>query len=177
MGIRQKHSPQNSVIILPHYFAFVNSKYDFFIAVFLIFIIEYGKNKVLTQRRYSDIIIFTRRCGEIGRRRGLKIPRWQHCTGSNPVTGTKKSRSSERDFFFQADRLGISPRISEYIITPLGEHKKSVGLMIYKLRFDDMQCCALITNAPVGSNPHRNFAAASFLLPLDKAPMAQAFGV
>ena len=24
-----------------------------------------------------------------GRHKGLKIPRWQHCTGSSPVTGTK----------------------------------------------------------------------------------------
>ena len=30
----------------------------------------------------------TRRRGEIGRRKGLKIPRWQHRTGSSPVTGT-----------------------------------------------------------------------------------------
>ena len=30
----------------------------------------------------------TRRCGGIGRRKGLKIPRWQHRTGSTPVTGT-----------------------------------------------------------------------------------------
>ena len=29
--------------------------------------------------------------GEIGRRKGLKIPRWQHRTGSNPVTSTKLS--------------------------------------------------------------------------------------
>ena len=29
------------------------------------------------------------RCGEIGRRKGLKIPRWQHRTGSSPVTGTR----------------------------------------------------------------------------------------
>lgn len=28
-------------------------------------------------------------CGEIGRRKGLKIPRWQHRTGSSPVSGTK----------------------------------------------------------------------------------------
>lgn len=28
------------------------------------------------------------RCGEIGRRKGLKIPRWKQRTGSNPVTGT-----------------------------------------------------------------------------------------
>ncbi len=29
--------------------------------------------------------------------------------GSNPVTRTKNPRSSERGFFIQADRLGISP--------------------------------------------------------------------
>ena len=27
-------------------------------------------------------------CGEIGRRKGLKIPRWQHRTGSIPVSST-----------------------------------------------------------------------------------------
>ena len=72
------------------------------------------------------------------------LVRDQEAAGSNPVTPTKKSRSSERDFFIQADRLGISPRFSVYIInsqselyliTPLGVHKKSVGLMIYKTSF------------------------------------------
>ena len=29
-------------------------------------------------------------CGEIGRRKGLKIPRWQHRTGSSPVTSTTR---------------------------------------------------------------------------------------
>ena len=29
-----------------------------------------------------------RRCGGTGRRKGLKIPRWKHCTGSIPVNGT-----------------------------------------------------------------------------------------
>ncbi len=28
------------------------------------------------------------RCGEIGRRKGFKIPRWKHRTGSSPVSGT-----------------------------------------------------------------------------------------
>ena len=28
------------------------------------------------------------RGGEIGRRRGFKIPRWQHCAGSSPALGT-----------------------------------------------------------------------------------------
>ena len=54
-------------------------------------------------------------------------------TSSTLVSSSKKSRSSERDFFIQADRLGISPRFSVYIInsqselhliTPLGVHKK-----------------------------------------------------
>ena len=27
------------------------------------------------------------RCGGIGRRKGLKIPRWKHHTGSTPVSG------------------------------------------------------------------------------------------
>ena len=26
--------------------------------------------------------------GEIGRRRGFKIPRWKHCAGSSPAPGT-----------------------------------------------------------------------------------------
>ena len=30
-------------------------------------------------------------CGGIGRRKGLKIPRWQHRAGSSPATSTKKS--------------------------------------------------------------------------------------
>ena len=33
------------------------------------------------------------RCGGIGRRKGLKIPRWQQRTGSSPVTGTKPEKS------------------------------------------------------------------------------------
>ncbi len=39
-------------------------------------------------------------CGEIGRRKGLKIPRWQHRTGSSPVTSTKKPFSKENVFLF-----------------------------------------------------------------------------
>ena len=31
-----------------------------------------------------------RRCGGIGRHKGLKIPRWKHRTGSTPVSGTRK---------------------------------------------------------------------------------------
>ena len=35
-------------------------------------------------RKYS-----VRRCGGIGRRKGLKIPRWQHRAGSSPATCSK----------------------------------------------------------------------------------------
>ena len=34
-----------------------------------------------------------RRCGGIGRHKGLKIPRWKHRTGSTPVSGTNKKTS------------------------------------------------------------------------------------
>ncbi len=39
------------------------------------------------------------RDGEIGRRKGLKIPRWQHRTGSSPVPGTKRVRVVRTLFF------------------------------------------------------------------------------
>ena len=39
-----------------------------------------------------------RRCGEIGRRKGLKIPRWKHRTGSIPVSGTSKKDAERRLF-------------------------------------------------------------------------------
>ena len=45
-----------------------------------------------------------------------RLLRMQKVRGSNPLISTKKSRSSERDFFIQADRLGISSRFSVYII-------------------------------------------------------------
>ena len=39
-------------------------------------------------RSHSSIIYWwcVRRCGGIGRRKGLKIPRWQHRAGSSPAT-------------------------------------------------------------------------------------------
>ncbi len=33
-----------------------------------------------------DAYCSVRRCGGIGRRKGLKIPRWQHRAGSSPAT-------------------------------------------------------------------------------------------
>ncbi len=35
------------------------------------------------------------RCGGIGRRKGLKIPRWRHRAGSSPATGTIKGTENE----------------------------------------------------------------------------------
>ena len=49
----------------------------------------------------------TRRCGGIGRRKGLKIPRWKQRTGSSPVTGTRKRAPFGVLFFCAADRGSI----------------------------------------------------------------------
>ena len=43
---------------------------------------------------WYNIARVTRRCGGIGRRKGLKIPRWKQRTGSSPVTGTKESEEA-----------------------------------------------------------------------------------
>ena len=43
----------------------------------------------LTSHRIDDKIKKFRPVWWNGRHKGLKIPRWQHCTGSSPVTGTK----------------------------------------------------------------------------------------
>ena len=40
---------------------------------------------------YNITVVKISWCGEIGRRKGLKIPRWRHRTGSSPVTSTKKA--------------------------------------------------------------------------------------
>ena len=39
------------------------------------------------------------RNGGIGRRKGLKIPRWQHRIGSTPIFGTNKKITRLGDFF------------------------------------------------------------------------------
>ena len=39
-------------------------------------------------------------CGGIGRRKGLKIPRWQHRAGSSPATSSSGKRSIEGYFVF-----------------------------------------------------------------------------
>ena len=39
-------------------------------------------------------------CGGIGRRKGLKIPRWQHRAGSSPATSSSGKRSIEWYFVF-----------------------------------------------------------------------------
>ena len=38
---------------------------------------------------FYNLIKHISRNGGIGRRKGLKIPRWQHRIGSSPISGTK----------------------------------------------------------------------------------------
>ena len=48
------------------------------------------------------------RCGGIGRRKGLKIPRWQHRIGSSPITSTrKKTILLEWSFFNEINPCGF----------------------------------------------------------------------
>ena len=42
-------------------------------------------------RAMRELTPRTRAGGEIGRRKGLKIPRWQHRAGSSPAPGTNKN--------------------------------------------------------------------------------------
>ncbi len=42
------------------------------------------------------------RDGEIGRRKGLKIPRWKHHVGSSPIRGTKKAKIFFRFFLLHS---------------------------------------------------------------------------
>ena len=48
------------------------------------------ENRELTNAQKAHIIVkySTCRCGGIGRRKGLKIPRWQQRVGSSPTIGT-----------------------------------------------------------------------------------------
>ena len=48
----------------------------------------------LTTRLVCSIIKSVCRCGGTGRRKGLKIPRWQQRTGSIPVGGTESKRNA-----------------------------------------------------------------------------------
>ncbi len=47
-------------------------------------------------------------CGGIGRRKGLKIPRWQHRAGSSPATSSSGKRSIEGYFVFFVLRGGCA---------------------------------------------------------------------
>ena len=48
--------------------------------------------KISTGRNLRKLLIHNRcRSGETGRRRGLKIPRWQHRVGSSPTSGIPKT--------------------------------------------------------------------------------------
>ncbi|MEE1007240.1 MAG: hypothetical protein U0L66_08640, partial [Acutalibacteraceae bacterium] len=62
-----------------------------------------------------------------------------------PIIRSKKSRSSERDFFIHCESTGISPRVSVYIINtgvagvashqPSGCIKNAFAMMICKTSF------------------------------------------
>ena len=72
-----------------------------------------SKSSCITQE------FFICRCGGIGRRKGLKIPRGQPRTGSSPVTGTK--RNNRLRFLFSIKSLRSSafcPLLSPHSNTP-----------------------------------------------------------
>ena len=53
-------------------------------------------------------------CGGIGRRKGLKIPRWQHRAGSSPATSSKGIRENRIPFLYSNFRiLGDNNRDSD----------------------------------------------------------------
>ena len=54
------------------------------------------RRRQLTFSAFGGSIRPSCRCGGTGRRKGLKIPRWKHRTGSTPVSGTTSSRTSHR---------------------------------------------------------------------------------
>ena len=61
---------------------------------------------------YNKIHSQGRRCGEIGRRKGLKIPRWQHHAGSSPASGTKTAALPQKGgaAVFASAAIGLEPR-------------------------------------------------------------------
>ena len=67
--------------------------------------------------RYNSCVTLsnqaTRRCGGTGRRKGLKIPRWQHRAGSTPASGTKKHLEYSKCFFAVNNWLRIALNISK----------------------------------------------------------------
>ena len=63
-----------------------------------------------------------RRCGGTGRRKGLKIPRWQHCTGSIPVNGTILYRGVEQ----LVARRAHNPEVVWFKSHPRNHKKKTI---------------------------------------------------
>ena len=92
---------------------------------------------------YNSKVKLICRCDGIGRRSGLKIHRWRQRAGSSPATGTKKSRSSERDFFIQYEGLVcnrcqayvICLPCKRYVIKSQDLYAFPVGLITYHLRW------------------------------------------
>ena len=62
-------------------------------------------NRLTSEIKCNRIVKAKCRCGGIGRRKGLKIPRWQHRIGSTPINGTKK-RSTEVVLLFLCSFVG-----------------------------------------------------------------------
>ena len=92
---------------------------------------------------YNNKAPKTRRCGEIGRRKGLKIPRWQHRTGSSPVSGTSVTLDPIRlwvqRYFFLCDSTATD--IFCYLLTeknPLLSTKTSEGSFFMVEIFTDL---------------------------------------
>ena len=71
-------------------------------------IIQYNNNRRKSLRR--SLLICGR--GEIGRRKGLKIPRWWHRTGSSPVARTMKKAFAVANAFFSEIRSFGTSEIS-----------------------------------------------------------------
>ena len=60
--------------------------------------------------RATDELLM-RQSGEIGRRRGFKIPRLCGCAGSSPASGTKQKKSCQSEV-----RSGNMPRLNAQVV-------------------------------------------------------------
>ena len=69
----------------------------------------------------------TCRCGGTGRRKGLKIPRWQHCTGSIPVNGTILYRGVEQ----LVARRAHNPEVVWFKSHPRNQKEKPSSRMVF----------------------------------------------
>ena len=80
-------------------------------------------------------------CGGIGRRKGLKILRWQHRTGSTPVTSTTEALDLSRaSAFFMPE---ISSRLKRQNIVKTGCFRNECGQVYHPqtLEYQRFQGC------------------------------------